>query len=73
MELKYKLRIVLAFAAFFGPIIGYGLFGDFNEGAATLATLILTFYIMGMIFVLACVGTGIEWTIRYLFTNKGAG
>jgi len=73
MESKYKLRIALAFLAFFGPIVGYGLFGTFTEGAATLATLLLTFYIVGMIFVVACIGTGIEWAFRYLFTNKGAG
>lgn len=70
---KYTVRSILAALAFFGPIIGYGIFGNYLEAAATLSTLVIAFYLMAVIFVVGCIGTGIEWAIRNLFTNKGAG
>jgi hypothetical protein len=70
---KYTVRSILAALAFFGPILGYGLFGTYLEASATLATLILAFVVVGQIFLVGCIGTGIERVVRYLLTNKGAG
>jgi hypothetical protein len=73
VEFRYRLRIIIAVLAFILPMIGYGLFGTGLEAAATLATLLATIYIMGAIFLVACVGAVVERTISYIFTNKGAG
>lgn len=73
MEFRYKLGIFLSFAAFFLPIIAFGLFGTYEEAAGTLATLLAGFYILAAIFVVGLVGTGIEWIVRYMLTRKGAG
>jgi len=73
VELRYRLRIIIAVLAFFVPMITYGLFGDRLEGAATLATLLATFYIMGTVFAVACVGSLVERMVHYILTNKGVG